>query len=80
MTTTAIRKKLHNFINTADDKQVKAVYSIFENEITGKSKSNNPLTQKQKLDVIKKASTDPLFLADLKEISDDFAIVDNENI
>jgi hypothetical protein len=33
MTTAAIREKLHDFINTADDKQVKAVYSIFEDEI-----------------------------------------------
>jgi hypothetical protein len=33
MTTAGIREKLHNFINTADDKQVKAVYSIFEDQI-----------------------------------------------
>jgi putative addiction module component (TIGR02574 family) len=33
MTTAAIREKLHGFINTADDNQVKAVYSIFEDQI-----------------------------------------------
>ncbi|MFI5159550.1 MAG: addiction module protein [Sphingobacteriales bacterium] len=33
MTTAAIREKLHSFINTADDKQVKAVYSIFEDQM-----------------------------------------------
>ena len=36
MTTAAIREKLHNFINTADDKYVKAVYSIFEDQIAEK--------------------------------------------
>ena len=36
MTTAAIREKLHDFINTADDKQVTAVYSIFEDEIAEK--------------------------------------------
>jgi len=33
MTTAVIREKLHNLINTADDKQVKAVYSIFEDQM-----------------------------------------------
>jgi putative addiction module component (TIGR02574 family) len=33
MTTTAIREKLHDLINTADDEHVKAVYSIFEDQI-----------------------------------------------
>jgi hypothetical protein len=36
MTTAAIREKLHGFINTADDEHVKAVYSIFEDEIAEK--------------------------------------------
>jgi len=36
MMTAAIREKLRNFINTADDKQVKAVYSIFEDEMAEK--------------------------------------------
>jgi len=33
MTTTAIREKLHEMINTADDKQVESMYSIFEDQI-----------------------------------------------
>jgi hypothetical protein len=33
MTTAAIREKLHNMVETADDQQVKAVYSIFEDQI-----------------------------------------------
>ena len=36
MTITAIREKLHDFINTADDKHVKAVYSIFEDQMAEK--------------------------------------------
>jgi putative addiction module component (TIGR02574 family) len=36
MTTTAIREKLHKMVNTADDKQIKAVYSIFEDQIAEK--------------------------------------------
>ena len=33
MTTTLIRKNLINFLENADEKKVKAVYTIFENEI-----------------------------------------------
>jgi hypothetical protein len=33
MTTTAIRKKLMNFIADADDKKVKGMYMLFEEEI-----------------------------------------------
>jgi hypothetical protein len=33
MTTTAIREKLHYYINTADDKQIKAIYELFEDQI-----------------------------------------------
>ncbi len=36
MTTAAIREKLHAYINTADDEHVKAVYSIFEDQIKEK--------------------------------------------
>lgn len=36
MTTTTLRNKLHDFINNADDERVKAVYSIFEEELTEK--------------------------------------------
>lgn len=33
MTTILIRKKLINFLENADERKVKAVYTIFENEI-----------------------------------------------
>ncbi len=36
MTTTAKREKLHEMINTADDQQVKVVYSIFEDQLAEK--------------------------------------------
>jgi len=36
MTTTAIREKLHEMVNTADDKQVESIYSIFEDQIAEK--------------------------------------------
>ena len=33
MTTTAIRKKLSNFMQVADDKKVKAVYALLDDDI-----------------------------------------------
>ena len=33
MTTTTIRKKLADYINVADDKKIKAIYTLLENEI-----------------------------------------------
>jgi hypothetical protein len=33
MSTTDIRQKLHHYIETAQDKKVKALYAIFEEEI-----------------------------------------------
>lgn len=33
MTTTAIRKKLVDYLKTADDKKVKAIYTMVEDEI-----------------------------------------------
>jgi len=33
MKTTAIRQRLHQFIETAEEKKVKAIYTLFENEI-----------------------------------------------
>lgn len=33
MTTAAIREKLHDYINIADDKKVEAIYTMVENEI-----------------------------------------------
>jgi hypothetical protein len=34
MTTTAIREKLYDYIRIADDKKVKAIYMMLEDEIT----------------------------------------------
>ena len=34
MTTTAIREKLQDYIKVADDKKIKAIYTILEDEIT----------------------------------------------
>ena len=36
ITTTAIRVRLHGYIDEADDKQVKAIYEIFEDRISPK--------------------------------------------
>jgi len=33
MTTAAIREKLHNYINVADDRKVEAIYTMVEDEI-----------------------------------------------
>jgi hypothetical protein len=33
MTTTAIRKKLEKYLKTADDKKIKAIYTMVEDEI-----------------------------------------------
>jgi hypothetical protein len=33
MTTTAIREKLYHYIKEADDKQVKAIYSLLEDQM-----------------------------------------------
>ena len=33
MTTTAIRQQLHNYLEVADDKKVKAIYTMMEEEI-----------------------------------------------
>ncbi len=125
MTTAAIREKLHDLIDTADDKHVKAVYSIFEDEMAEKydpwedeefvkemdqrikdfesgkdkgvsweevkRKARQQLAapyrevdlragKNKKMELMKQASSDPLFLADMKEINDDFQAIDTENI
>lgn len=33
MSTAAIRQKLHNYLEIADDKKIKAIYTMMENEI-----------------------------------------------
>jgi hypothetical protein len=81
MTTAVIRKKLHGFIDTANDKKVKEIYyTMIEDEIIEKSKSDTVLSKAEKIELMKQASNDPLFLADIKEISEDFSAVDFENI
>ena len=37
MTTLAIKQKLHNYLEVADTKRLKAIYSLLENEIEEKS-------------------------------------------
>lgn len=37
MTTSIIRDKLYDFIKTADEKKLKAIYMILEDDIIGKS-------------------------------------------
>ncbi len=34
MTTTAISEKLHNYISIADDKKIKAIYTLLEEQMT----------------------------------------------
>lgn len=113
----SIKEKLHNFVDTADEKQLADLYLFIENEFAEKydwwedkalvaemdqrvkdfesgktkgisweevkSKARLRLTEQQdgienqtdknkKMDLIKQAVSDPLFLADMKEIDDDF--------
>lgn len=35
MDTAIIRQRLHNYLETAEDKKVKAIYTMMENEIAG---------------------------------------------
>jgi hypothetical protein len=78
MTTATKRKKLHGFVDIADDSQLKAIYEKFEDYFTGKSNLTDSLNKIKKMDAMKQASNDPLFLSDLKEIKDDFDAVDYE--
>jgi len=106
MTTATKRKKLHDFVNAADDKQLDVIYTFVEHEIgddyehwadedfvkeidkrlqdfeSGKTKglSWEEVKTKSKLKLMQEASTDPLFLADMNEIMNDFDHVDGENL
>lgn len=75
MTVTAIREKLHDLIDTVSDHQVKEIYSFAEREIIDREAD-----KRRKIELMKQASSDPLFLADMKEINDDFQAADIENI
>ncbi len=78
MTIAAIREKLHDYINIADDKKVEAIYIMVEDELAEKTGPGEVIIKKA--NVMKQAASDPLFLADLREIQDDFAHLDNANI
>jgi hypothetical protein len=77
MTVAAIRKKLHNLIDTANEGKLKEFYSYAEREIIDQEGDNYGRGKKVEM---KQASADPLFLADVREISEDFHDVDAENI
>jgi hypothetical protein len=72
MTTADKREKLHAFIDTADDQRVKAFYNKIAAHIIDNSETSDSVIKMQKLEVMNQASNDPLLLADLKEVMDDF--------
>jgi len=78
MTTATISKKLHDYINVADDKKVETMYTIMQEGLTWNEVKH--LSKSKKADLMKQASNDLLFLADLKGISDDFRALDNETL
>jgi len=78
MTTATKRKKLHELIDTVNDSQVKEIYSFAEREIIHYEADS--LSKLQKIEIMKQASTDPLFLDDMNEILEDFRAIDSENI
>ena len=41
MTTAAIKKRLHHFIESAEDKKIKAIYTLLEKEIQEIESSSN---------------------------------------
>jgi hypothetical protein len=80
MTIIEKKEKLHEFINTADDKKIDAIYTLFEDYIEEQLETSGSLLAMSKMNLMKQASSDPLFLADVKEVSDDFDFMDNEKI
>jgi putative addiction module component (TIGR02574 family) len=50
MTTTAIRKQLHQYIDNAEEKKLKAIYTMLESEIENNAKSMLTEEQKNELD------------------------------
>ena len=75
MTTETKRKKLHEFIDAADEQQVVSFYKKIESFIIVNSAVSDSLTKIEKVDLMKQASNDPLFLADMKTIGDDFNVI-----
>jgi hypothetical protein len=85
MGTETIRERLHGYIDFADDKKINAIYTMVEDEIveersTLESKRNAPLSKTEKIILMQDASRDLLFLADVKEISEDFGAVDKDDL
>jgi hypothetical protein len=39
-----------------------------------------PLSKKEKLKLMKRAASDPLFIQDMKEVNSDFDIINNESL
>jgi hypothetical protein len=78
MTTATKRKKLHELIDTVNDSQVKEIYNFAEREIIDSRVGG--LSKQEKIELMKQASSDPLFLADMNEILEDFRAIDSENI
>ncbi|MBX9733330.1 MAG: hypothetical protein K2X37_04655 [Chitinophagaceae bacterium] len=59
MTTTLIRQKIYDYIKTADDKKVKAIYTIFEDTI---EQSYDPFENERLVPVLDKRRSE--FLKD----------------
>jgi hypothetical protein len=74
MTTATKREKLSQYIKIADDKKVEELYTIAGDGIA----AVKHLSKAEKVALIKQAASDPLFLADLKEIRNDFENIDRE--
>jgi len=55
MTTSVIRKKLHSFIADADDKKIKGMYLLFQDEMENNKTFNLSEEQKAFLDKEKQA-------------------------
>jgi hypothetical protein len=75
MTTADKREKLHNLIDNADDEQLMAMYKKIEVYLLEKSNDTESSTKMDKMEVMKQAANDPLFLADMKEVMDDFGAI-----
>ena len=48
MTTATIRQKLHNYLEVADDKKVRAIYTMMETEVESKQRIYDILASRNK--------------------------------
>ena len=70
MTTAAIREKLHEYINIADDKKVETIYNMFENEIAPLNiwEDEGFLNElDRRMDELKKGKVTPITLEEFKK-------------